>query len=151
VAVKVSRKPAEADHGVGRILKRAEQALLKAKNAALKPVGLTLAQYVALGELERQQGIAAATLARACLVTPQAMMIVLKTMELQGLISRVPHPRHANVLELHISDVGREALHAARTQVGPLEKRVADAYSAKEMATLRDLLARFIEAVGPED
>jgi DNA-binding MarR family transcriptional regulator len=151
MAMKTLRKAGEADQGVGRLLKRAEQALLRAKSAALKPAGLTLAQYVALRELEQQQGIAAATLARACLVTPQAMMIVLKTMEQQGLISRVPHARHANVLELHITDVGREALHAARAQVGPLERRVVDAYSAKEMATLRDLLARFIEAVGPED
>jgi DNA-binding MarR family transcriptional regulator len=151
MAVKTSRRPSESDQGVGRLLKRAEQALLKAKNTALKPAALTLAQYVALGELEQQQGVAAATLARACLVTPQAMMIVIKTMEQQGLISRVPHPRHANVLELHITDVGREALHAARKAVGPLERRVVDAYSAKEMATLRDLLSRFIEAVGPED
>jgi DNA-binding MarR family transcriptional regulator len=151
MAVKALRKQPAADQGVGRLLKRAEQALLKAKNIALKPVGLTLAQYVALGELDKQQGIAAATLARACLVTPQAMMIVLKTMEQQGLIARVPHPRHANVLELHITDVGREALHAARAAVAPVERRVVDAYSAKEMTAFSDLLSRFIEAVGPED
>jgi DNA-binding MarR family transcriptional regulator len=136
---------------VGRLLKQAEQALLRAKNAALKPIGLTLAQYVALGELERQPGIAAASLARACLVSPQAMMIVLKTMEQQGLISRVPHPRHANVLELHIADVGREALHAARSAVAPVERRVYDAFSAKELAGLSILLTRFVEAIGPED
>ena len=145
-----SRKSRAADQSVGRLLKQAEQSLLKAKSAALKPVGLTLAQYVALVELEREQGVAAATLARACLVTPQAMMIVLKTMEQQGLIARRSHPRHANVLELHITDVGREALHTARAQVGPVERRVFDSFSAKELATLSVLLSRFIQAVDAE-
>jgi DNA-binding MarR family transcriptional regulator len=136
---------------VGRLLKQAEQALLRSKNAALKPVGLTLAQYVALGELERQPGIAAASLARACLVSPQAMMVVLKSMEQQGLIERIAHPRHANVLELHPTDVGREALHAARIAVEPVERRVYDAFSAKELTALSGLLARLVGAIGPED
>jgi DNA-binding MarR family transcriptional regulator len=65
------------DPRLGRVLKRAEQTLLRAKSAALKPLGLTLAQYVALSELDLQPGITAAALARASLVTPQAMMVVL--------------------------------------------------------------------------
>jgi DNA-binding MarR family transcriptional regulator len=136
---------------VGRLLKQAEQALLRAKSAALKPVGLTLAQYVALGELDRQPGVAAASLARACLVSPQAIMVVLKSMEQQGLIDRIAHPRHANVLELHLTDVGHESLHAARAAVVPVERRVYDAFSAKELAALGGLLSRFVEALGPED
>jgi DNA-binding MarR family transcriptional regulator len=136
---------------VGRLLKQAEQALMRSKNAALKPVGLTLAQYVALGELDRQPGIAAASLARACLVSPQAMMVVLKSMEQQGLIERIAHSRHANVLELHLTDVGREALHAARTAVEPVERRVYDAFSAKELTALSGLLVRLIGAIDAED
>jgi DNA-binding MarR family transcriptional regulator len=132
------------------LLRQAEQALLRAKAGVLRPIGLTLAQYVALAELNAQPGIAAATLARACLVTPQAMMIVLKTMEEQGLISRSPHPRHPNVLELHMTDVGREALHAARERVAPVERRVIDAFSAKDLEALRALLSRFIHAVNAE-
>jgi hypothetical protein len=65
--------PTPADQRIGMVLKRAEQALLRAKSAALKPAGLTLAQYVAL---DRQPGITGATLARASLVTPQAIMVV---------------------------------------------------------------------------
>jgi DNA-binding MarR family transcriptional regulator len=114
------------------------------------PVGLTLAQYVALLELERQPGITAATLARASFVSPQAIMILLKSMEQQGLITRLAHPRHANVLELHMTAVGREALHTARAQIDPVERRVGNAFSAKEMANLRTLLSRFVEAIDPE-
>jgi DNA-binding MarR family transcriptional regulator len=140
------RKASNEEPRLGMLVKRAEQAMIRAKSAALKLVGLTPAQYVALVELDQQPGITAATLARACLVTPQAMMILLKTMEQQGLIGRSLHPRHANVLELHMTDVGREALQAARERVDPIEQRVFDAFSAKDLAILRGLLSRFIDA-----
>jgi DNA-binding MarR family transcriptional regulator len=134
------------DLRLGRVLKRAEQTLLRAKSAALKPVGLTLAQYVALSELDLQPGITAAALARASLVTPQAMMVVLKALEQQGLIERSPHPRHQNVLEVRITAAGNEALEAARRQVEPVEQRVLDAFSAKERKQFAALLTRWIEA-----
>jgi len=129
------------------VLKRAEQAMLRAKSAALKPAGLTLAQYVALAELDRQPGITGATLARACLVTPQAMMVVLKSLEEQGLIVRSPHPRHPNVLELHITDAGFEVLDAGRRRAEPVERRVTDTFSPEELQALAALLTRWTEAL----
>ncbi len=107
---------------------------------------MTQSQYVALFELDQQSGITAATLARACLVTPQAMMILLKTMEQQGLITRLSHPRHPNVLELHMTEVGREALHTARERLDPIERRVFGVFSPKDMAAFREFLSRFMEA-----
>jgi DNA-binding MarR family transcriptional regulator len=141
-----ARKSSNEEPRLGMLVKRAEQAMIRAKSAALKLVGLTPAQYVALVELDQQPGVTAATLARSCLVTPQAMMILLKTMEQQGLISRSSHPRHPNVLELRMTDVGREALQAAREHVDPIEQRVLNAFSAKDLAVLRGLLSRFIDA-----
>jgi DNA-binding MarR family transcriptional regulator len=136
-----------AGQRIGMVLKRAEQAMLRAKSAALKPAGLTLAQYVALAELDRQPGITGAALARASLVTPQAMMVVLRSLEEQGLIVRSPHPRHPNVLELHITDAGREVLDAARHRAEPVERRVTDAFSPEELDVLGGLLIRWIEAL----
>jgi DNA-binding MarR family transcriptional regulator len=147
-AVTPSRRSKREREGVGRVLKRAEQRLLRAKAAALKPLGLTLAQYVALSELDSEPGITGATLARRCLVTPQAMMVVLKALEDQGLVERSAHPRHPNVLEVYITAAGREALHDGRRAVDPIERRVEKAFSARELATLESLLMRLIAAVG---
>jgi DNA-binding MarR family transcriptional regulator len=148
---KSSQRPSSEQERLGMLVKRAEQAMVRAKSAALKSVGLTPSQYVALFELDQQPGITAATLARACLVTPQAMMILLKTMEQQGLITRSSHPRHPSVLELHMTEVGREALHAARDRVDPTERRVFGAFSPKELVAFREFLSRFIEAFGGSD
>jgi DNA-binding MarR family transcriptional regulator len=148
---KPSPRPSSDRERLGMLVKRAEQAMVRAKSAALKTVGLSPSQYVALFELDEQPGITAATLARACLVTPQAMMILLKTMEQQGLITRSSHPRHPNVLELHMTEVGREALHTARERVDPLERRVFGVFSPKELVAFREFLSRFIEAFGGSD
>jgi DNA-binding MarR family transcriptional regulator len=131
---------------LGTRLKRAEQAMLRAKNAVLKPIGLTLAQYVALGELEREPGVTAATLSRACQVSPQAMMILLKGMEQQGLIVRATHPRHPNVLEIHVTEVGRSALQEGRSFVQPVEQRVWDAFSPAELKLFDEMLGRLAQA-----
>lgn len=135
------------EQSLGMVLKRAEQCLLRAKSAAVKPAGLTLPQYVALAELDRCPGSTAATLARACLVTPQAMAVALASMHEQGLIERSPHPRHPNVLEVHLTDVGRCALNVAQERAEPIEQRILDGFSTAELAGLRALLVRFIEAV----
>jgi hypothetical protein len=70
--------PAREEVRLGMLVKRAEQAMLRIKGALLKSIGLTPAQYLALYELDAQPSITAATLARLCLVSPQAMMILLK-------------------------------------------------------------------------
>lgn len=140
------RSSAGEEPRIGMLVKRAEHAMIRVKSAALRLVGLTLAQYVALVELNQQPSVTAATLARSCLVTPQAMMILLKAMEQQGLISRSPHPRHPNVLELHMTAVGREAFLAARERVDPIEQRVFDVFSAKDLVVFRGLLSRFIDS-----
>lgn len=139
------------EESLGRLLKRAEQSLLRAKSDTLKPLGLTLAQYAALVELDVQPGVTGAALARACLVSPQAMMVLLKAMQEQGLIDRKPHLRHPNVLELHLTDVGREALLAGRQAAEPVEERILQAFTAAELGTFRELLTRCIDVTGPCD
>jgi len=54
------------------------------------------------------------------------------------------------VLELQVTDVGREALHAARERVDPIERRVFSVFPAKELDVFREFLTRFIEAFEKE-
>ena len=137
--------PVPPDHSMGMVLKRAEQNLLRAKSAAIKPSGLTLSQYVALAELDKRPGVTAANLARACLVTPQAMAVALAPMHEQGLIDKSPHPPH-NVLEVNLTDSGRHALQAAREQAEPVDQLVVDEFSADELTSLHSLLIRLAQA-----
>ncbi|MFB8085487.1 MarR family winged helix-turn-helix transcriptional regulator [Streptomyces sp. NPDC055992] len=136
-----------AGERLGLDIKRAEQALMAAKGAALKGDGLTVAQYAALLALSDNPGISGAALARACLVTPQAMAAVLKHLEERGLIARSAHPYHQKMLETRLTEAGTETLRKADERAVRIERRIADALTPEERDTLRDLLARCVTAI----
>ncbi|GII28372.1 MarR family winged helix-turn-helix transcriptional regulator [Planotetraspora mira] len=136
-----------AEERLGLDVKRAEQRLMAAKHIAVKAAGLTVPQYAALLVLAANPGISAAALARECLVTPQAMTVVLKNLLEHGLIERGPHQWHRTMLETHLTDAGREALRTADAAAVVIERRIADAFTPDERDTFRDLLARFTQAI----
>jgi len=127
---------------LGSHLKRVEQELNSAKTAAVKPAGLTVPQYAALFVLDDQPGISAAELARRCLVTPQTMTTILRNLEAAGLVERTPHPLHRHVIETRSTPAGRKALDQADERAAAVERRLAAAFTADELDTLRSLLAR---------
>lgn len=132
---------------LGLDIKRAEQVLMAAKGAALKPLDLTVAQYAALFALSGSPGISGAALARACLVTPQAMTAVLKTLEERGLVTRTAHPWHQKVLETRLTDEGAALLDRADERAVRIERRMSDALTPQERAALKDLLGRCVGAL----
>lgn len=136
-----------ADERIGFDIKRTEQALMAAKAAALREFDLTVAQYAALFTLAANPGMSGAALARACLVTPQAMASVLRTLEERGLVVRSAHPWHQHVLESRLSGAGQRVLAEADLAAVRIERRIADSMSAPERRLLRELLARCTDAI----
>jgi len=137
-----------ASERLGLDLKRAEQSLMAAKHAALKP--LTVPQYAALFALSDSPGISAAALARACLVTPQAMTVLIKGLEERGLVERTQHPWHRNVLATRLTDTGREAFETADKKAVAIERRLAGEFTEEERETLRALLARCVKVLAED-
>ncbi|MFD6351964.1 MarR family winged helix-turn-helix transcriptional regulator [Nocardia tengchongensis] len=127
---------------LGSYIKRAEQALMGAKNAALKPTGVTIPQYAALYVLSENPGISAAELARRCGVTPPTMNTVLTNLRDRGLIERTPHAWHRNVLETSLTDEGRKVMRAADKRAVPVERALAAEFTEAESAALMAMLER---------
>ncbi|MGW4326637.1 MarR family winged helix-turn-helix transcriptional regulator [Nocardia sp. NPDC004573] len=127
---------------IGSYLKRAEQSLSTAKNAALKPAGVTVPQYAALLFLSENPGISAAALARLCGVTPPSMNTVLSNLQDRGLIERTPHPWHKNVLETTLTDKGAAVMRDADVRAVRVERALAEEFTDAERAALQDLLTR---------
>lgn len=139
-----------ASERLGSHLKRAEQALNATKNAALKPAGVTVAQYAALLYLSENPGISAAALARLCGVTPPTMNTVLKNLQDRALIERTPHEWHRNVLETRLTDEGRAVMADADARAVKVERALAAAFSEEERETLVALLGRCVELLERE-
>lgn len=131
---------------LGTFLKRAEQAMIAAKTAALKPAGLTVPQFSALMYLAENPGISAAALARLAGVTPPTMNTVLTNLQDRGLVERSPHEWHKNVLETRLTEAGREVTEAADARAIAVERAVAARFTAEEFATLTALLTRTAQA-----
>ena len=136
------------DQRLGTDIRRVHQELMAAKHAALKSAGLTVPQYTALYMLAEAPGMSGAALARACLVTPQTMAAILRSLETAGLVARTPHPWHRNVIETRLTDAGTRALAAADAAASRIERGLAARFSAPELATLRALLRRCSDELG---
>lgn len=136
-----------ADERIGLLLKRAEQALINAKSAALRPFGLTVPQYATLLFAADQPGLSSAELARRVLVTPQTIGPVLTTLEARKLLERRPHHRHARVIEIHLTDAGHALLREADQRALEVEAQLTASFSTKEQRQLRTLLERTITSL----
>ncbi|WP_086008949.1 MarR family winged helix-turn-helix transcriptional regulator [Nocardia brevicatena] len=99
-----------------------------------------------MSALADNPGIPAAALARACVVTPQVMTVVLKNLQERGLIERTPHPWRRGVLETQLIETGRAAFEAADRKAVAIERRIANAFTEQERATFRNLLTHFAAA-----
>ncbi|MFI0372496.1 MarR family winged helix-turn-helix transcriptional regulator [Actinomadura sp. 1N219] len=130
---------------IGSSLKRAEQALNGAKQAALRPSGLTVPQYAALLLLDENPGMSAAALARACAVTPPTMNTVLKNLQERGLIERTPHEWHRNILETRLTADGEAVLADADVRAVRVERGLAAEFTDEERAALVELLGRCVD------
>ncbi|GAA1993469.1 MarR family transcriptional regulator [Kitasatospora viridis] len=127
---------------LGHHIKRAEQEVIAAKHAALRPFKLSTPQYTVLLALQEEPGLSGAVLARRCLVTPQTMSSVLSTLEGRGLVERKPHPIHSHILEARLTRSGRALLAKADVEVTTVEEALRAELSEEEQRLLVGLLAR---------
>jgi DNA-binding MarR family transcriptional regulator len=138
---------ARTDERVGYALKQAQQALRIAMDAALRPHGLTTAQYAALTALETGGPISGAELARRAFVTPQTMTDIVAKLEAAGLVARRPGGDDRRVVRLALTNIGRTRLAAAHVVVNEVEARMLRGFEAPERDRLRDALRRCAQAL----
>ncbi|MEW1907619.1 MarR family transcriptional regulator [Kitasatospora sp. NPDC085895] len=135
------------DQRLGHHIKRAEQELIAAKHAALRPFKLNTPQYTVLLVLSEEPGLSGAALARRCLVTPQTMSSVLGTLEGRGLVERKPHPIHQHILEARLTRSGRTLLAKADQAAMAVEQALDAEFDAEERERLLALLGRATAAL----
>jgi DNA-binding MarR family transcriptional regulator len=125
---------------LGHKVKSLEQELSGAKDAVLRPMGVTVPQYTALLVISDEPGISGAELARRCLVTPQTMTTVLGNLTLKGFIERRSVPGQGRAMETTITASGKRMLAKADKEVLAVEAQLAKALPAKDQATFSKLL-----------
>ncbi len=127
---------------LGNGIMRLERELSGAKDAALRPMGLTVPQYSALFVIADTPGINGAELARRCLVTPQTMTIVLGNLTVKGLIERRSRPGQGRAMETNITAAGKRLLGRADRKALEVEELLNGQLSKSDQQSLRKLLEK---------
>jgi DNA-binding MarR family transcriptional regulator len=132
-------------HELGYLIKRVQQALRGAIDPALAGLGLTMAQYAVLYNLERNPGLSNAELARLAFVTPQAMVRVVAELEHEGLLTRRASPAHAKVLQARLTNKGVKMLAAAQSRVDQIHATMLEGFAAKDIDIVAARLIRIAQ------
>ncbi len=135
------------EHSLAYTVKRTQQAIRHAMDQALAGLTLTPPQYAALSALSSETGLSNAELARRCFVTPQTMHQILGGLESRELIGRSPHLWHGKIVQVVVTEAGRQLLERAHKLVGEVEAKMTHDLSAVEEKQATSVLLRCCTAL----
>lgn len=124
---------------LGTHVRRLDQIVLAMKSEALRPLGVTVPQYVTLFSVAHLQPTSGAQLARAAQTTPQTMSAILTTLDDKGLITRKPSAAHQKVLEVRLSPAGADLLGDCDRIMQDIESRLRAEVGEDNFAALLEM------------
>jgi DNA-binding MarR family transcriptional regulator len=140
-------QPSGTERSVGYLVKRVQQGLRRRLDAALKPTGLSMAQYSTMRALHEHPDASAAELARLCFVTRQSLQDLLTGLRGAGLVETVDAPPRGRSRSLALTRLGSRKLDAAHDAVFSVEAEMLQGISARDRRSVAELLTRCAENV----
>jgi DNA-binding MarR family transcriptional regulator len=135
----------QTQRAVGYLVKRVQQTLRRTCDVALKPTGLSMAQYAVLRALADHPDASAAQLARLCFVTRQSLQDVLAGLRSAGLIEMADGPARGRARPLQLTPRGLGRLRAGDAAVASVESAMVTGLSPTAREGLAELLTRCAE------
>ncbi len=130
------------DQPLGYLLHRVTSALrAEVCSTVLEPIGLSFPQYICMRLLSRYPDRSNAELARDTGVSPQAMNMVLRSLEERELVIRPPSVASGRSLPAKLTRSGMELLASTETGVRAAEDRLMVNLSAEQRREFRGILA----------
>lgn len=130
------------DYRIGYLIKRVQQALRARMDADLQAIQLTTAQYATLNALEITPNASNAALARACFVTPQTMIEIIRGLDQLGYVERQAHPEHGRIIQTSLTALGKERVAQAHLIVAQTEEQLLAGLSDDERSRFASYLDR---------
>jgi DNA-binding MarR family transcriptional regulator len=131
---------AETVPRVGYLVYRVERRLRARLDEELRLLGVSTPEYVTLSLLRERDGLSCAQLARWAMVTPQAMNLVIASLERRKLVRRRPDPKHRRVLRASVSAKGLELLERCDRSVDGIEADMLGDLPPETVEIVRDAL-----------
>lgn len=134
---------------IGYLLWQLSQAYAQRIEQALRPLGLTQAQFSALVRLSRDGCLSSAELARRCGVTAQSMGTALRDLVDRGLVERHAHPTHGKIIEMSVTAAGEALAEQGATAIEPCEQAAVEPFLPEERDLVRAHLQRMLGTLNP--
>ena len=130
------------DQPLGYLLHRLTSALrAEVSSTVLEPLGVSFPQYICMRILSRYPDRSNAELARDTGVSPQAMNMVLRSLEERELVIRPASVASGRALPAKLTRAGAELLARSETGVRAAEDRLMVNLSAEQRRDFRGILA----------
>ena len=136
-----SGKRGESGH-LAYLLRQAQAATRLTLERALDDLEVTPPQFAVMTMLRAYPGLSGADVARVALLTPQTVGVIIRNLERDGVIRKMPHPVHGRILQWNLTARGVTLLVQCRRHVDDVERRLAAGLDTKAEATIRRWLAR---------
>ncbi|HEV7359521.1 MAG TPA: MarR family transcriptional regulator [Mycobacterium sp.] len=130
------------DAPLGYLLYRVAAALRPEVSAVLRPLCLTLPEFVCLRILSMSPGMSSAELSRSANVTPQAMNTVLRRLEEIGVVERPTSVSSGRALPATLTSQGRTLLRRAEAAVGNADARILAKLTAAQQREFKRMLEK---------
>jgi DNA-binding MarR family transcriptional regulator len=129
---------------LGYLLHRLTTALRTDVTATvLEPLGLPFPQYICMRILSLYPGSSNAELARDVMVSPQAMNMVVRSLQDRGLVTRPATVAAGRSLPAELTQEGKALLKRTEAGIRAAEDRVLAPLSERDQRELRRILADF--------
>ena len=135
----------ETELSPGYLVKRVQQSLRRRCDAALRPTGLSMAQYVALRALDDMPEASASDLARRCFVTRQSLQDLLAGLRSAGLVADAEAAPRGRSRALALTTAGRRHLAAGDAAVDGVDAAMVADMTSTQRKQLAAMLVRCAE------
>jgi len=115
--------------------------------AALQPLGVTTTQFRIMTTLWYGSNYSSAKLSRMFGVKPQTMIKQIVSLENKGFIQRRLARNSKRVLEIQLTDAGREALRACNKVADAVEAEIFSCFTPRELETYRELMQKLLASM----
>jgi len=133
-----------AEESIGYLLRTTVSTLMRAAETAMRPHGLTSVQWAPLMIISRGGNPTAASLARDLNTDTGAMTRMLDRLEAKGLLTRTRSATDRRVVELTLTDQGRELTTLIPHHLAAVYNNHLAGFSNEEFIELKQFLRRII-------
>lgn len=136
-----------AQESIGYLMRRIVTHMAQEVERRMEPSGLTNAQWVPLLKLQLGDASTVAELARTCELDAGAMTRLLDRLETKGLCRRIRSCEDRRVVNLELTQEGREAAKAIPAVLSRMQNECLVGFTVEEWQTLKGYLRRILDTV----